>query len=396
MPAAQCQPSASWRERSRGHAIGAMPSATTTGPKASLSKVLAAGLPSWVASFNLVVFEISLFSALVDPQWREPGLALQAVEIFAGVAAVTTAATRAGHVAEAIDVVIGGKRHDLLTRGGFLTALACVLALPPGGLAVLAPVCSSFVFPNSSRTGRKRGNFAGDARYLPVKRGNAMAAVSMFLFAVALARDCMAVFENPAGSTIFSYLEQWISIIPKANLEYFVAHRCAYSSEPHGQRLFKPYKFMVCGPAMFGSGRWLAPAVRRCSCPGGKHLALMAEDEHGNVSGTPALQESQSYPSQLGSRIVQAWEAARVRAGESSDDEPGSSLTSSSSEAMAEDTYSDDSDSSSQESEERPTRRTLAGSGRSSHQFLPKSWGDEPETPAEPACVFQPVAWGDA
>lgn len=278
------------------------------GEPASKSAVAAAGLPLWVASFTLQIFGVSLFSALTDDRWKDCALAISAAEIFAGVAAVIAAVhqltPKLGH---AIDVTIDRLRHDLLTRQGFLLALAAVLALPPGGLLILAPPCSSFVFANSSRTKRKRHNFAGDQRYSPVKEGNQLAETSIFLLAVALAKGVFVALENPAGSSIFSFLEYWAALLP-GGVDH-IMHRCAYSTAPLGSRAFKPFKFKAYGPTPL-QGNWLTPAVKKCPCGKAGHLELMEVDKHGKVSGTANLAKSGQYPPNLGIAIVRAWQRA--------------------------------------------------------------------------------------
>ena len=347
-----------------------------------LRDVLAAGLPAWVASFTLARFGITLLSALTDPQWLDPGLVLEVVEIFAGVAAVTAAASSRGFAATAIDIVFERKKHNLLERSGFLLALACVLALPPGGLLILAPVCSSFVFPNSSRTKRKRTNFVGDVTYRPVRDGNSLAETAIFLFAVAAARGCYAGLENPAGSAIFSYLEFWIDAIP--GLEYFIMHRCAYAAEALGKRFLKPFKWMACGPVELGGGAWLAPAVRRCPCEGAAHRPLMSENARGRTSGTPALLESQAYPPKMAKSILRAWETAKAETGDLSDS------------SEEEDSSHEDSSYEDSSSSESASSDSVVQGKPGSRNFTPRDWAAASESPANHRSsgkMFQPGSW---
>ena len=52
----------------------------------------------------------------------------------------------------------------------------------------MAPVCSSFVFANTSNTKRCAQNFMGDTSYEPVASGNLMADIAGFLMRVAKER----------------------------------------------------------------------------------------------------------------------------------------------------------------------------------------------------------------
>jgi hypothetical protein len=233
---------------------------------------------------------------------------LDVVELWSGVGSVVAAAEGLGYRAHGFDIfripgltdVPGPMCEDITLETGFVKATSHVLRLRPAGLLGMAPVCSSFVFPNSSNTRRTRTRWQGDEEYPPVQRGNLMAQEAAFLMCVALARDVHFFIENPAGSTMFSYLQSTLALFP--GLKYCISNRCAYSTEPIGQRFWKPYKFVTSGP-------WLDLA--KCVCPGRLHTKLMDTDERGRQTGNlQALQASASYPPALGQALVQAWVAA--------------------------------------------------------------------------------------
>ena len=233
---------------------------------------------------------------------------LDVVELWSGVGSVVAAAEGLGYRAHGFDMfripgltdVPGPMCEDITLETGFVKATSHVLRLRPAGLLGMAPVCSSFVFPNSSNTRRTRTRWQGDEEYPPVQRGNLMAQEAAFLMCVALARDVHFFIENPAGSTMFSYLQSSLALFP--GLKYCISNRCAYSTELMGQRFWKPYKFVTSGP-------WLDLA--KCACPGMLHTKLMDTDERGRHTGNlQALQASASYPPALGQALVQAWVAA--------------------------------------------------------------------------------------
>ena len=93
-----------------------------------------------------------------------------------------------------------GPGQDLTTETGFLNAVRFVLEIKESGLLIMAPVCSSFVFPNSSKTRRTNKTPEGDLNYPPVAAGNVMADVALFLFRLAHIRRVFAVLENPLTS----------------------------------------------------------------------------------------------------------------------------------------------------------------------------------------------------
>ena len=276
------------------------------------------------------------------------------VELWSGVGSVVAAAERRGLVGQAMDILLTSD-HDMRTRRGFGLALACVLALPPAGLLVMAPDCSSFVFPNSSRCQRKKHCCAGNEGYGPVRAGNDMACEAAFLLAVAAARGLFVALENPSGSSMFRFLRPWLRVVPGGLA--CIAHRCAYADEPAGHRWFKPYKFLGHGPQ--GKDAWIEKAMRRCHCPSQKHVPLMKKSASG-VSGTPGLSKSGHYPKRLGELLVSAWLQARARVQEEDED----SYTS----------YSESSVSDSEPEESLMNSSSSGAEGNSPDAFQPGSW----------------------
>ena len=187
---------------------------------------------------------------------------------------------------------------------GFRLALSLVFRLVVKGLLWEAPTCSSFVFANSSRTGRNASNYGGDLDYPAVQSGNLQAQVAMFLFAVATRRGATAVIENPAGSMIFNY-EPVRAGLAAHRTHVQIADGCAYNKKTFGLRSRKAFKFVA-------SEAWISQVSLRCKCPNGLHVELMTTNEDGQVSGTPQLKASQAYPPSMGAAIVRAWESWRT------------------------------------------------------------------------------------
>jgi hypothetical protein len=231
---------------------------------------------------------------------------LDVVELWSGVGSVATSATDNGHAAVAFDMcripgitnVQGDGSEDILTMDGFEKALSLVCRLRPGGLLVEAPVCSSFVFPDSARTKRKAGDFTGDETYLPVRQGNSSAMVAVFLLLVAVGRGCHVLLENPAGSTLWSYIKQFTLALHK--LPTHIVDRCCYDAGPY-PRLGKRYK-------LSGTGAWVRRLGRPCQCPGNVHQQLMHDAPKGRTGNVSLLKESASYPIAMGVHIVGLWE----------------------------------------------------------------------------------------
>ena len=167
------------------------------------------------------------------------------------------------------------------------------------GLLWMAPTCSSFVFANSSNTGRSASNYDGNIEYPPVASGNLQAKAAIFLWTLASERGVQAAMENPAGSMIFNYQPVRLGLDDRECVIQ-IADGCAYSRKRFGERSLKAYKFAC-------TGTWIKKVCKRCQCPNGKHLALMITDSEGRVTGTAHLKASQAYPPGLGAAIVDAW-----------------------------------------------------------------------------------------
>ena len=173
------------------------------------------------------------------------------------------------------------------------------MRLREGGLLWQAPVCSSFVFANSSNCKRTIDNPYGDEGYEAVVQGNHMAMCAAFLMALACARNIEVAIGNPVLSQIFRF-PPLAKVLEGLKVSYHITDACAFSSKPFGKRFLKTFKIAA-------TGQWAERMVKRCRCEGGVHLALMTTGENGSVSGTKALKESQAYPPRLGKAVVKAW-----------------------------------------------------------------------------------------
>ena len=164
------------------------------------------------------------------------------------------------------------------------------------------PVCSSFVFMNSSRCKRTLQNPMGDVDYRPVAEGNLHASVAAFLYALACLRGILPVVENPAGSLIFRFptLESVIAFFSTGSA---LCCRCAFAAERMGKRFKKAYKLV--GHA------WVKHLCAPCKCKGGLHCSLVHRVvRHGKVhtSGRKALlRQSAAYPTRMGKFVIQKW-----------------------------------------------------------------------------------------
>lgn len=171
------------------------------------------GVVAAALSCTLHLFGLTVAAVLEKAEEWVEARDLDVVELWSGVEAVTRAARSKRFRARALDV-IHSVTEDITTEAGFNLALRYVLRLRPSGLLAMAPVCSSFTFPNASNTKRTKSRVQGNIDYEPVRAGNLMANIAAFFLAVAVARGAHCSLENPAGSLMFSFLSPTLHLFP--------------------------------------------------------------------------------------------------------------------------------------------------------------------------------------
>ena len=255
---------------------------------------------------TLVIFGLTVAQVPRSPDWIAGPRDLNVVELWAGVGHVAQAARGLGLQAATFERN-DDPQQDFVHRAGFLTALALVMRLVPGGLLAMGPTCSTFVWPNSSNNQRLEENgWAGDPGYPPTHTGNLEAEIAWFFLCLAVCRSVEAFIENPFGSSMFKYLrsrEGLQSLTDRVpHKGECVTWRCAFvDEEPIGTRIKKGFRFVA-------TGSWIEAVRRACPCQGALHRLCMRKDHKGRSSGNlEVMRESQSYPPALGQALVSAW-----------------------------------------------------------------------------------------
>jgi len=258
---------------------------------------------------SLCVFGLTLEDALNMPEAVGPR-DVDVVELWCGVGSIVAAASAAGHVVRKFDKhrvpgvtdTEGRASEDLLSSCGFMSAVHCVLAIRTGGLLWMAPVCSSFVFMNSSKCKRRVGNWMGDVNYKPVAEGNLHATVAAFLFALARLRGVSPVLENPSGSVIFRFPVLQL-VLSYFSIAKSICCRCAFSTERMGRRWKKAYKLV--------GNAWVSHLAAPCRCKNGLHCSLVHRvicSKSYNITGRKdALRGSAAYPLRMGKFVIRQW-----------------------------------------------------------------------------------------
>ncbi len=255
--------------------------------------------------------EFTVFGTTVTDVLAKPDPAertLHCVEMWAGEGRVAVAAAEQGYSSDTVEIREDPANQDLTTKAGFEYAVGLVLRLAKGGLLMMAPVCSSWVFANVSNTKRSKTNPSGDLTYPPVLAGSVMAEVAVFCMLLANAREVLAMLENPASSLLFSYPPFALpaNLLEEMGKGYFVAtDACRFSPLPVGQRSKKPTKLFATGAT-----NWIYDLAQKCTCD--SHIPLMVVNAAGQRSGGKRLKESQTYSWEFARAIIRAWLATET------------------------------------------------------------------------------------
>ena len=266
---------------------------------------------------NVVVHGMSVDDVLRGPL-ADVERNIDIVEMFTHASSVYKAGAILGFSVSAFDKfrvpavtdVEGEASEDIVSRSGFLNAVRLIGKLRVGGLLTMAPPCSSFLQINAINCRRNAENeYLGNEQYPPVAEGNAIAKTVALLLWVANARGVAVVLENPPSSYFWKLSLIAVSV-QALGMHAANTPRCAWSSEPFGQRRKKLFKFLA-------TGSWIEKIKeKQCKCPEGKHLSLVSYAIFKGVQKftgeKPALRQSGAYPLSLGKFIVNCWRNSRT------------------------------------------------------------------------------------
>ena len=92
--------------------------------------------------------------------------------------------------------------QDILTDDGFIEVLKMVVRVRRTGIALLAPVCSSWCWLNRHTSGRSRLDWEGHTWVPSVRDGDLMVSRTILLLWVLAAMGCVYILEQPQGSIL--------------------------------------------------------------------------------------------------------------------------------------------------------------------------------------------------
>ncbi len=224
---------------------------------------------------------------------------LHCVEFFAGRAAVAQAFRRASLSSFAYDIKLETMSHDILHPQGFIEALRLCLALVPGGLAHLAPVCSTWVWMSRGSTGRTLATPLGSPQSRPVAEGNRMVARVALLLMVLHCRAAAWILEQPGSSLMLHHPRlQYL----KGRLPW---HEVRTSMGAFGAPTPK-------ATVLYASDEW-ALALGRKQPQGLKSEGVVKKIAKGRVQGGPRLKATQEYPDGYGEAVLRAWRQSQTK-----------------------------------------------------------------------------------
>ncbi len=128
------------------------------------------------------------------------GNVIDMVEYFAGHMAVTLAALKAGRVAVPFELENDAVYNDFLGVDGYIHAWNLGLCVIPGGGALGAPVCSTWVPINVGTSGRSSYRPCGNWWYQATADANVMVSRMVLLLYLFTAKGVFWILEQPKGS----------------------------------------------------------------------------------------------------------------------------------------------------------------------------------------------------
>ena len=222
-------------------------------------------------------------------------------ELWSGVGNIQRAASSSGFQAVSFDLR-NSPAQDMRTAGGFLAAVSLISKVKVGGLAWLAPPCSSFCYLCSVSTKRNRQNLYGDESVAKVREGNYMATAAMLFFCLAYVRGVQVVVENTRGNFFWRFppVERVLRLLDTFSTN---CSRCRFSSRKM-KKYGKAYHFASTAP-------WVQELEAKCQCTE-PHAPLVVHSTSKagkkQVTGLgAALIESGAYPLPLARKVVRVW-----------------------------------------------------------------------------------------
>ena len=213
---------------------------------------------------------------------------------------ITKGCENLGYTGAAMDKLIGGMSHDLLSWAGFMHAVCLILSVRRGGLLWMGPPCGNFIWMSRAATKRTISNPLGTGP--KAKIANLLTSRWVFLAWLANAIGIYVIIEQPESSILWEHpdVKELLRLMP--NLCTVATEMGAFGSNVRKRLCLK------------GTPPWLPHLSRKCSWKDRVRITLH-RGKHGlvrrgiNKAGKPTatgignLTASAAYPKEFGKLV---------------------------------------------------------------------------------------------
>ena len=227
--------------------------------------------------------------AIANQESKAAGL-LHFVEFASGRGNLSKALLRKGLTGAAFDIIYS-ELHDCLSPAGFRLWLVALSAMTNKGLCWFGTKCSSWVLLCLAQSNRRPENmYWGDTAKEFVQNGNALMAVTSFLYFIGRLLGHYCILEQPKTSCM-----PLVSLMASV-LKYFHCFKCDTYLRSYGSASQKPVQ-------LIGNDAKLKDLEREMPMNCGSELCT--RDEDGGFTGKKdELHESEVYPVLFGEAVA--------------------------------------------------------------------------------------------
>lgn len=237
---------------------------------------------------------------LVSMVYRANGdmpMDLDMVEYFAGKMAVTKCWARNGWKCCPYEILLDSSTMDILSPIGFALALCMACRLKRGGFALLATVCSTWVWISRSSTGRNQWNPLGRRGVRCVEDANEMVAKMTLILWLLQAKNCVWVYEQPSSSLLWHHPRMVEYIRKNLAWKIFTWMGGFNADSPKGTVLWSSSYMVRMLARSLPDRQWNAD------------MTVVKTSKHGkkSVTGGAGLKSSQTYTTEFGMSTLSMW-----------------------------------------------------------------------------------------
>lgn len=226
---------------------------------------------------------------------------LDLVEYFAGTKEVTMAGLRKGRRCMSFELKDNPQKMNWLRANGFAYAIHLALSLGDASQAVMAPVCSSWVWVNRSTSGRSIQRPLGDCSKDYVRLANIMVARCALVCLLLSAKGCFWLLEQPSGSLLEQHPRmQWL-------IKSLKLWRVYIRMGDFGAETGKPTWVYSAHKEILDLQQYKTCEFNPKKTTPMTTVVMYRDDGTLAITGTQALKGTQSYPSGFGNAVSELY-----------------------------------------------------------------------------------------